>query len=163
MYQSWLPPWDCADPSTHWVSLFTRHGSVLKPSLAFEKWLYSRTAWRGSVFPASPCFNMTCVVCSCKGKWYFNQHSRPKIHWGLEASMWALSLFMYNHLLQCFSIQFGGNTLFHGLDSLLYWYGVSLLQESTSYWHELKLLYHILHKHGSNPWAKCFLRPKGNL
>lgn len=62
MYQSWLPPWDCADPSTHWVSLFTSHGSVLKPSLAFEKWLYSRTAWRGSVFPASPCFNMTCVL-----------------------------------------------------------------------------------------------------
>lgn len=61
-YQSWLPPWNCADPSTHWVSLFTSRGSVLKPSPAFEKWLYSRTAWWGSVFPASPGFNMTCAL-----------------------------------------------------------------------------------------------------
>lgn len=58
-YQCWLPPWDPADLSPHWVSFFTSQGSVLKPSPASEKWLYSTTAPWGSVFPASPGFNTT--------------------------------------------------------------------------------------------------------
>jgi len=56
------PSWDPAGPSTHWLSLFTSHGSVLKPFLTSEKWLYSRVAPWDSVFPASTGFNITCTL-----------------------------------------------------------------------------------------------------
>lgn len=46
--------------SAHTELVFsTNQGSVLKPSPASEKWLYSTTAPWGSVLPASPGFNMT--------------------------------------------------------------------------------------------------------
>lgn len=52
------------------------------------------------------------VVWSHKGKWPLHQQSRIRTHGGLQDLTWVLSLFVYNCLLQCFSMQVGCNTPF---------------------------------------------------
>lgn len=106
------PSWDPAGPSTHWLSLFTSHGSVLALSHLWKMALFKS----GTMGLCVSClhrlqYNMH-VVWSHKGKWPLHQQSRIRTHGGLQDLTWVLSLLVYSCLLQCFSMQVGCNTPF---------------------------------------------------
>lgn len=102
-YQTWLPPWDPTDLSTHWVSFFHKPGLCFKAQSCLWKMALFNNSTMGLCASCLPWFQYDIhIVCSPEGKRSFYQLLRLKTHCGLEELTQAL--FIYNHLSKHFSM-----------------------------------------------------------